>query len=254
MHLFSVFLSLVASTISPPTRIVGGYEVRPRSKYPWIVSLALLGKHQCGGMAYRPSVVLTAAHCTIFEDQDWTVRFRYYDFRRKLNPTNEFQIAKRRRHPEYSSIRFDLNDVAMWKIKGTFDLLDNEYVKIDTTSISQSEGRMLKVIGWGSLKRGGSPHHKLMEVELPTFNIQACVQSLATEEKVVDPSVMFCAGFPEGGKDSCQGDSGGPIFLTKNQTFVVVGIVSWGHGCASPGFPGIFTRLDAFASFLGWPI
>ena len=55
---------------------------------------------------------------------------------------------------------------------------------------------------------------------------------------------MLCAG--ETGKDSCEGDSGGP--LTYND--VHVGIVSWGQGCALPGYPGVYAQTDAFLDFI----
>jgi hypothetical protein len=48
---------------------------------------------------------------------------------------------------------------------------------------------------------------------------------------------MICAGLDQGGKDSCQGDSGGP-FMCGNQ---LSGVVSWGYGCAEPGYPGTHT-------------
>ena len=50
---------------------------------------------------------------------------------------------------------------------------------------------------------------------------------------------MFCAG--EAGKDSCQGDSGGPITNIDNTT--LIGIVSWGSGCALATKPGVYARI-----------
>ncbi len=44
---------------------------------------------------------------------------------------------------------------------------------------------------------------------------------------------MICAGYDDGGADSCSGDSGGPLFVAYGDgTYLQVGVVSWGNGCA----------------------
>lgn len=57
---------------------------------------------------------------------------------------------------------------------------------------------------------------------------------------------MLCAGYPSGGKDSCQNDSGGP--LVEGST--VVGIVSWGWGCAAAGYPGVYADVGALRDWI----
>jgi hypothetical protein len=65
---------------------------------------------------------------------------------------------------------------------------------------------------------------------------------------------MLCAGrIGPGGVvvDACQGDSGGPLARVVDtgaapvpaDADALIGIVSFGRGCADPGFPGIYTRL-----------
>jgi hypothetical protein len=55
---------------------------------------------------------------------------------------------------------------------------------------------------------------------------------------------MLCA---QGGiGDACEGDSGSPLIIkgSSAQQDLLVGISSWGYGCASSNFPGIFSRIS----------
>ena len=61
---------------------------------------------------------------------------------------------------------------------------------------------------------------------------------------------MICATQPTTGKGSCQGDSGGPLIIQTGTGPQQVGIVSWGIGCAEQGYPGVFTRVAEFGTWL----
>lgn len=59
---------------------------------------------------------------------------------------------------------------------------------------------------------------------------------------------MMCASSP--GRDACQGDSGGPAVATINGTIVLVGVVSWGNGCALTNYPGIYSNVSFALSWI----
>lgn len=79
----------------------------------------------------------------------------------------------------------------------------------------------------------GQLSHELIALNVPIVSNTIC-------ESVYKPSPSkMCAGFMEGKKDACVGDSGGPLALDGT----LVGIVSYGFGCAVPGEPGVYTNV-----------
>ncbi|GBP96701.1 Trypsin CFT-1 [Eumeta japonica] len=67
---------------------------------------------------------------------------------------------------------------------------------------------------------------------------------------------MFCGGILDGGersftsyeagKDACQSDSGGPVLYAG----VVVGVTSWGAGCADAHHPGVSARVSTYTDWI----
>ncbi|KAI0218527.1 hypothetical protein L0F63_005095 [Massospora cicadina] len=225
-----VVASIQAQIQVPPGRIVGGYEVTPN--------------HTCGGTWYSGNVVISAAHCVIGDISAWTANVHRHNLR--LPATEEkgksFKIIDRVAHPKYEDYDNGF-DVSVWKVKGK---PSEPIISLDKGIYSSTEDTLLTVIGWGTTRSSGSLSPTLLEVKVPVFNAKKCKSIYPS----LDTKSQYCAGYPEGKKDSCQGDSGGPMFISSNNSYTLVGIVSWGRGCALKGYPGVYTRISAISDFI----
>ena len=47
-----------------------------------------------------------------------------------------------------------------------------------------------------------------------------------------------------------QGDSGGPLAYKNGNKMEVVGVTSWGYGCARAGYPGVYADVPYFRSWI----
>merc|ERR1712061_797068 len=85
--------------------------------------------------------------------------------------------------------------------------------------------------GWGSLCSGCSSPDVLHVVDTPGVSNAVCDTAYGGTGSITDE--MICAGNTvNGGVDACQGDSGGPLTYLDQGRAVLVGVVSWGRGCA----------------------
>jgi trypsin len=83
-----------------------------------------------------------------------------------------------------------------------------------------------------------------MKVTVPVVSRTTCRSQYGTSA-ITDN--MVCAGVSTGGKDSCSGDSGGPLVDASG---TLVGLVSWGSGCARAGYSGVYTRVGNYISWV----
>ncbi|KAK2844746.1 hypothetical protein Q5P01_011405 [Channa striata] len=247
--------------ISAYQRIIGGNEA-PENTIPWQVLVSIDGARG-GGMVIADRWIMTAAHNVVENGNpvpNDTIRvfMGVTDVNTDLNPG--VQAASVYVHPDYNNPNFVdySNDIALIKLHDPITFNPSIMpICLPAEDATYHTGTMGLVSGFGLIKVDGRMilKNKLQYVQLPLVNQETCSNSitLIKTRKTNVPLLtnnMFCAGFPEGGKDSCQGDSGGPFAFYDNGQFWAAGIVSWGFECGQQGAYGVYTKVSNYLSWI----
>lgn len=247
------------------SRIVGGSEASPGS-HAWMASVRKQGRHFCGGTIISEIWVLTAAHCVVDSNVKYfsTVVVGCHDLYQREKEEQSIRIKSIITHPDFDRrkpINYDIALILLQKeIKFGPSVQPACLPALDEIF---EPGLVCTVYGWGRTSENGFLPSQLQEVELPIIRPEECRHVMSTLRGPFQCKTIICAGFPAGGKDACQGDSGGPFICRRRHgTPVVVGVVSWGLGCArswhnnlfklqdSRGSPGIFTNISALIPWI----
>jgi len=233
-----------------PTRIIGGTKV-PVNEYPWFTMLTYFdgsGTEQeqgCGGMLIAPEWVLTANHCIDNDIRNnggvrvGALDAPYTSGNNGGQKVESFRVTTAYEHPAYDSVSVD-NDFTLLKLNGVSSITP---VPLDDNNLSGSYSTGqgdLWAIGHGNTDYY-NPYYpdELMHVEVKYVSNSDCYTFYGYTSGQITANMM-CATDP--GQDSCQGDSGGPLYDKGNNK--LVGVVSWGEGCALSNYPGVYARVS----------
>jgi len=231
----------VANRVS---KIVGG-TITEKNEYPWQVGLTSRtgNKPYCGGSLISNKEVLTAAHCTAnSRASDIFVLLGEHDV---TSPDGELKVAvcKVTNNPSYRSRTTDFDFAVLTLCDPVTFTRTVSPVCLPSTAGQgvEYEGVDAIVSGWGTTSSGGWQPDKLMEVGVKTMSNAQCTASNTAYTPGQITERMICASNP--GKDSCQGDSGGPLITKSGVSNYLIGVVSWGNGCAEENAPGVYSRV-----------
>jgi len=228
-------------------KIVGGNQAS-ENEYPWQVGvLRSSGDRRpfCGATLISSKEVLTAAHCTESGNARYVVLGEHMLFSndgqkvvRVCNVIDSPRWDSSKTNYDFSILRL-CEEVAFQK-----EIMP---VCLPTSTSTNYDNREAVISGWGTLSSGGFSPSSLYEVTVNTMSNAQCTASNTDYTTNHITSAMLCAGAR--GKDSCQGDSGGPLVTKEGAYYTLIGVVSWGFGCADPRAPGVYARVT---KELGW--
>merc|ERR1712116_86169 len=262
------------------TRIVGG-EQSTAGKYPWIMAMSFgstdgSNPGGCAATLVATDWAITAAHCVV--DSGFTTKdslslvLGEFD----LSSSTDSNDGNRKNvmlaldpivHGSYKSPNVNSNDIALLKLAEDVDL--NTYTPACLAALGADyTGQNGRVYGWGSTAScPAATSNILLEVEVPIVSDSVCEAASNDAVTITDPgtgqcvtqafsysgqisSDMVCAG--SSGKDACQGDSGGPFTVKSSSTSQhdLVGVVSWGYGCAADGLYGVYAEVAQLRTWI----
>ncbi|XP_050322919.1 uncharacterized protein LOC126754810 [Bactrocera neohumeralis] len=215
------------------------------------------GKIFCGAVIIHHRFLLSAAHCFISAATSRSDLIEAvvgeHDFSTVLESvyTRYYKIDTIILHEHFRATAEQVrNDIALLRTSQTIEwnrgvapacLPFRSITGTDGGRRPPVAGQRVETAGWGSISFGGPQSTQLLTARLDVITAEECRSSLGAL-----PVATFCTYTP--GRDTCQYDSGGGLYLREGGRLFVVGIVSYGYGCAARQ-PSVNTKV---ASHLRW--
>ncbi|KAH9644589.1 hypothetical protein HF086_009164 [Spodoptera exigua] len=241
-------LFIFSAIPSNPQRIVGG-SATTIDQYPTIAGLLFSWDwsqywHACGGIILNSRSILTAAHCVAGDPIGrWRIRVGSTWANTGGDVYFVIEIVV---HDSYNPRTMD-SDISI--VRSLFAISFNDNVRaapIAGSNYIVADNQAVWATGWGDLSHGThAGSEQLQHVQLVIINQTICRNNYASRGYTITDNMM-CSGWPSGGRDQCQGDSGGPLYHSG----VVVGVCSFGIGCAQADFPRVNVRVSRYTSWI----
>jgi secreted trypsin-like serine protease len=241
---------LAAARAAAP-KIIGGTEATP-GQWPFMGVMVKAGGDLykdmlCGASLIARRWVITAAHCVNGRSPS-SIEIVFGVHNLKTDAGERFNVKQIIIHPDFDANTLNA-DLALLELYENCDYTPVPVIDQDLTLT----GQMGTVLGWGDISLTQTVYPEaLQQVSLPIVSNSDCNKAYNKLPWYYNPVTgnMMCAGYITGGKDSCYGDSGGPLLVQMDGAWKLAGLVSWGEGCADPGFYGVYTRVSKFMDFI----
>jgi chymotrypsin len=243
LTLSAAALTSVTIGVGTAGAVVGGDPVDITS-VPWQVSLQdPSGGHFCGGSILSPTLILTAAHCTVDTPASGIV-VRAGATNLSDGSAQTVGVANIFENPSY--LQGYATDVSVL-VLSTPLVLGSGVAPIQLASAGDLAGATsATTTGWGTTSEtSDTTPDGLLIATVPLVDDASCENALGGD---VTAATETCAGGT--GTDSCYGDSGGPLVVVDaNGVPKLAGVVSWGVECGGTA-PGVYAEVPALADWI----
>lgn len=210
--------------------IIGGEVVKdPKREAPFFVRV----NDDCGGSLVATNFVLTAAHCVAEEKSVWVTDLDGHKVKsRKMIVHPLYKYQKK-------GIAYDFALIELPSPLSSAVIIMGEY--------ELTAGQPLTSYGFGRISATTAEMSSVLK-KLDEPFVPASISNLPESYNGMITESMFTAGYKEGGQSTCQADSGGP--LVDRKTGKLVGIVSWGEGCAKPDKYSVYAKVSQVINWI----
>ena len=242
------------SIVTP--NIVGGTEATIVDA-PWQVALitpTASSEFQgqfCGGSIVAAQWIVTAAHCVVSGSSvSAASTIKVLAGQATLSTTSNTRpvaVSNIYVHPNYVSSA-DHDDVALLKLSAPLTLVSGSVQAIGLPTAAPVTGATELITGWGDRASGAGNYPVTMrKAQIAVFADSVCAGAYGGS---YSSTKMVCAANNAYTIDTCQGDSGGPMAKNTGSAWVLDGITSFGQGCAQLGYPGVYTEVYTYRTWI----
>ncbi len=266
--------------ISPQPRIING-NIVSEAQIPWQVALITspLDPYQsyiCSGSLVADRWVVTAAHCIEpleKQNSDYYILIGAQNLQ-SIQLGQIIKVKKGHIHEKYNNRIYD-NDLALLELESAVDFIrcgkNCQTIDIINPTLEKQNAliaSMTQIAGWGVLEDCDNSQSLVCQhyagqmmrnpalypttLRYTTLKLANCLSSSSLYSAQQITQNMLCAESPmqDTLTDACYGDSGAGLTINNLEKPYLLGIASWGVGCAKVSYPGVYTRVTNYSDWV----